>query len=126
MIAQQLEKNYDMQYIKEFRAAISELMQNRSSIVYAVYDSGLIVLYLNITGPRAKQEAGALAANWWRSIRSYLIHDFYYEVAVTWMDEEENVYKEVRTSHNFPHKAGNIKAHQISFPEPPKGTLRQT
>jgi ribonuclease HI len=112
--------------IEALGKAMKEITKGHKSIVYTVYDSALVEIYINFQGINAQKEAKACSANWWRSINDHLKakEKFYYEVAVTWVNHYGEVMKETSSSHNFPHKAGYMP-HQITDPEPPKGALRQ-
>lgn len=100
--------------------AMSIITKAHPTISYII-DQGLVVLNLQLT---TKAIAGGCARNWWLSIKEQLDSEFYYEVGVTWKDENGS-YLEKRTSHHFPHKASS-NPHQITFPTKPKAKLRLT
>ena len=113
--------------ITALKVAMSKITKSHKSIVYSVFDSCLVVIYVNFQGKFAQRDAKACSANWWRSINDELkeIPNFYYEVGVTWSDKYGEVKTEKSTSHNFPHKAGCMP-HQISFPDIPPPAMRHT
>jgi len=104
--------------------AMKAVTNEIDTITYTVYDSDLIMMLFNFTGPKAKQEAKACAANWWRAVNDELKGKvFYFSVGCTWVDEYgTELYEEVNT-YNFPHKA-SLKPHQRTFEEPQKGHNR--
>jgi len=106
------------------RSAMKEIVKDISTITYTVFDSGLIVVFFDFSGPKAQREARACAANWWRSVNDKLKGNvFYFEVACTWVDQYGQHNSEKVTTFNFPHKA-SLKPHQRTFEEQPKGLRR--